>query len=276
MRRLVDRLRSTTLAARRRFATFALLAALPVALLAATPLQLPQALRELPHDKYAELVAQGYRMFVATPTYAPRYAGNALSCSNCHLDAGTRPHASPLGAAWGEYPAYLAKNDRVMTFEERVQDCFRYSLNGLAPPLDSQELRAIVAYAQWTARGAVVGGNAPGRGFPTIARTGSDPNALRGRDVYGRRCAACHGGDGAGRATSGGVRLAPPLWGLHSYNKGAGFARVDLLAGFVKANMPLGAADLTDQEALDVAAWVDLQERWPDPRKGLLRGFLDR
>jgi len=25
-----------------------------------------------------------------------------------------------------------------------------------------------------------------------------------------------------------------------------------------------------------VAAWIDLQERWPDPRKGFLRGLLDK
>ena len=51
--------------------------------------------------------------------------------------------------------------------------------------------------------------------------------------------------------------------------------RVDLLAGFLKANMPLGNANLRDQEALDLAAWVHLQERWPDPRKGLLSGALE-
>jgi thiosulfate dehydrogenase len=65
------------------------------------------------------------------------------------------------------------------------------------------------------------------------------------------------------------------VWGYASYNKGAGLHRVDLLAGFVKANMPLGAALLSDQEALDIAAWINLQERWPDPRKGLLRGLVE-
>lgn len=242
----------------------------------AAPPSLPPSIGNLPHDKYAELVAQGYRIFVATPAFAPRYGGNALSCSNCHLDAGTKAWAAPISLAWGEYPAYNARNDRVITFEERLQDCFRYSLNGLAPPVDSLEIRALVAYAQWIARGAVVGGNAPGRGFPSIGRTGSDPNALRGRDVYAKRCAACHGADGEGRRAAGGAYEVPSVWGLSSFNKGAGFARNDLLAGFIKANMPLGAPDLSDQESFDVAAWINLQERWPDPRKGVLRGWLER
>jgi cytochrome c551/c552 len=33
---------------------------------------------------------------------------------------------------------------------------------------------------------------------------------------------------------------------------------------------------LSDQQALDLAAWVQVQERWPDPRKGLLAGLLER
>jgi thiosulfate dehydrogenase len=231
--------------------------------------KLPE-LSDLPQDKYGELVRQGYRIFTNTTEHARRYSGNSLSCGNCHLDAGRRPHSAPLWAAWGMYPAYLAKSDRVSTFEERLQQCFRFGMNGIAPPIDSHEIRALVAYSQWLARGKPAGVELPGRGFPTIVRTGSDPNPLRGKTVYGKRCIACHGEHGEGRKDAG-----PPLWGLGSYNKGAGFFRIDLLAGFLKANMPLGNTDLTDQEALDLAAWINLQERWPDPRKGLLRGFLE-
>src|SRR5262245_24870175 len=70
-----------------------------------TPAALPD-LRDLPHDKYGDLVRQGYRIFNNTPEYARRYTGNALSCGNCHLDSGRRPHAAPMWAAWGMYPAY--------------------------------------------------------------------------------------------------------------------------------------------------------------------------
>jgi thiosulfate dehydrogenase len=63
---------------------------------------------------------------------------------------------------------------------------------------------------------------------------------------------------------------------MRSYNKGAGMHRLDLLAGFLKANMPLDNPDLSDQEAWDVAAWIHLQERWPDPRQSLIKGFLEK
>jgi thiosulfate dehydrogenase len=228
-----------------------------------------------PPDKHGELVYQGYLMFTQTPKAARVFAGNGLSCSNCHLDAGRKPDAAPLWAAYGMYPAYLAKADRVVTFAERVQQCFSFSMNGLPPPLDSHEMAALLAYAQWVARGQPVGVQLPGRGFPTIARTGADPNPLNGKALYAQRCAACHGAHGEGRKGADGYAV-PPLWGLQSYNKGAGLNRIDLMAGFLKANMPLGNADLRDQEALDIAAWVQLQERWPDPRKGLVAGLLER
>jgi thiosulfate dehydrogenase len=42
---------------------------------------------------------------------------------------------------------------------------------------------------------------------------------------------------------------------------------IDDAAGFVKANMPLGlGGSLTDQEAWDVATYIDSQERPQDPR----------
>ena len=59
----------------------------------------------------------------------------------------------------------------------------------------------------------------------------------------------------------------PPLWGRDSYNAGAGMHRVHTAAAFIKANMPLGQPNtLTDQEAWDVAAYINGKPRPPDPR----------
>lgn len=67
----------------------------------------------------------------------------------------------------------------------------------------------------------------------------------------------------------------PPLWGDHSYNHGAGLYRLSRFAGYIKANMPLGATYkaplLSDEEAWDLAAYVnsmprpskDLSKDWP-------------
>ena len=101
---------------------------------------------QFPPDKHGELVYQGYLMFTQTPKAARVFAGNGLSCSNCHLDAGRKADAAPLWAAYGMYPAYVAKADRVVTYAERVQQCFSFSMNGLPPPLDSHEMAALLAY----------------------------------------------------------------------------------------------------------------------------------
>jgi thiosulfate dehydrogenase len=230
----------------------------------------------LPTNKHGEMVRQGYAIFTSTPEFARRFTGNSLSCASCHLDGGRRAQAAPMWAAWGMYPAYLTKSDRVTTLEERIQQCFRFSMNGFPPPQDSQEMRALLTYMQFISVGRPIGVEQPGRGFPTISRTGSDPDAFRGKAVYANRCAQCHGTQGEGMRSAQDKSLFPPLWGHDSFNKGAGMNRIDLLAGFVKANMPYDKPDLTDQEALDVAAWIALQERWPDPRKGLVSGLLER
>lgn len=227
----------------------------------------PPLLESAPADKYGDLVRLGHRIVTDTPGSAPRYSGNRLSCTHCHLDAGRKADAAPLWAAWAAYPSWRAKDDRVSSFDERVQQCFRFSLDGIPPALGAIELQAIAAYAHFLAGGATIAPNLPGRGFPELAKTAQDPNPDRGRVVYGRHCAACHGDDGAGRE---GI---PPLWGRNAYNKGAGMAVVRTAAAFIKANMPLGNPVLTDQEALDVAAYINFQYRPHDPRKGLLGIF---
>lgn len=219
-----------------------------------------QELSALPQDKYGQMVRLGHQIFTETPVYASRYAGNSLACSNCHLDAGRRPHAVPMGPAYVAFPAWREKDDRVNYFDDRVQQCFRFSLNGVPPALGSIELQALTAYAAWLAKGLPMGDPmVAGRGLYQIPKTGRDPNPDRGGDIYRERCAGCH--DDA--------EVAPPLWGLQSYNQGAGLARNRTLAGWVKTNMPPGDENLTDQDALDVAAFVNFQFRPPDPRASI-------
>src|SRR3546814_1300407 len=87
-------------------------------------------------------------------------------------------------------------------------------------------------------------------------KLGYDPG--RGAQVFQQNCASCHGADGQGQRDINGRVVFPPLWGPHSYNWGAGMASVKNAAAFVKKNMPLGQTDrLTDQQAWDVAAYID-------------------
>ncbi|MGH1571090.1 c-type cytochrome [Methylobacterium sp. P31] len=147
-----------------------------------------------------------------------------------------------------------------------AQGCFRYSMNGKAPPLGDPALVALESYADFLARGAPVGENLPGRGYPEL----SEPPKLdlvAGAQVYAAKCALCHGGRGEGQATADGRIVFPPLWGPRAYNWGAGMSSIHNAAGFIKANMPFSqGGTLSDPEAWDVAAFIDGQERPQDPR----------
>jgi thiosulfate dehydrogenase len=61
--------------------------------------------------------------------------------------------------------------------------------------------------------------------------------------------------------------MFPALWGPRSFNIGAGMARLNTAAAFIKSSMPLGqGGSLTNQEAYDIAAYFTQQPR-PDFKK---------
>ncbi len=220
----------------------------------------------MPKDDFGAMVRLGKEIFVNTREHAGKYVGNGLNCSNCHLDSGRHAHSTPLWAAYVIYPAYRKKTQRVDTYEERLQGCFRYSMNGTAPPSGSRELTALVAYSYWLASGAPVGVKLPGAGYPELSKPATPPDIKHGASIYAENCGVCHGINGQG--TQLGDKYAfPPLWGKDSFNWGAGMHRINTAAGFIKANMPLGKPNsLNDQDAWDVAAFVVSHERPPDPR----------
>ena len=226
----------------------------------------PPAANSIPDNDFGKMVKKGEQIFINTRQNAPQFVGNSLNCVNCHLDAGRKANASPLWAAYISYPAYRGKNKHVNTFAERLQGCFRFSMNGKAPPLGDPTLVALESYAYWMATGAPVGGKVAGRGYPDVPKPPLPGDYVRGEKVYAQSCAICHGADGQGQ-TSGGKTVFPPLWGPKSFNWGAGMHDVKNAAGFIKANMPLGSGGtLTDQEAWDVATFMDSHERPQDPR----------
>jgi len=237
----------------------------PVQLQAAGAFNAPSA-ADAPNDAFGDAVRLGEQLITDTAAHAPQYVGNGLKCSNCHLDAGRKAGAAPLWAAFVNFPAFRAKNGEINTFQKRVQDCFLYSLNGTPPPLGSRELIAIESYAAFMARGLPSGMSPPGRGFPEINAPPKAPDDRRGSEVFAQKCSACHGANGAGQKIAGGP-VYPPLWGPQSYNWGAGMARIDKAAAFIRANMPQGSeGSLTVQEAWDVAHYIDGKTRPQDPR----------
>ena len=223
--------------------------------------------RPIPNDEFGKSVQLGRQIFDDPTRYAGQYVGNELHCESCHLDEGRHVGSAPLWAAYVSYPAYRAKNHHINTFEERLQGCFRFSMNGKAPPLGDPVLVALETYAYWMALGAPVDPKIAGRGYQVPAKPALPADYERGAKVYARNCALCHGGDGAGQRDNEGHVTFPALWGAGSFNWGAGMGNVGNAAGFIRSNMPLGrGGTLSDQEAWDVAQFMDSHERPQDPR----------
>ena len=220
---------------------------------------------DIPTGPFGDVVRRGRDIFTNTREHADAYVGNGLSCSNCHLDAGRLANSAPLWGAYVRYPAYRSKTGQVNDYTERLQGCFMYSMNGKAPPAGSPELIALETYSFWMAQGAPVGAKLPGAGYPKF-KPPQPPDYARGQSVFQDNCALCHGADGQGQQVAGRY-VFPPLWGRDSFNWGAGMHQMDNAAAFIKANMPLGrGGSLSDQQAWDVAMFMDAHERPQDPR----------
>ena len=221
----------------------------------------PPSPETIPGSQLGEQIRLGYEIVVNTQQYAKAYVGNRLNCTNCHLDAGLNPNAASFVGLAAVYPECRARNARVNTLADRVNECFERSLNGRALPSDSSKLQAVVAYITWLSRGVPSGATIPWRG---LQRIGSQrpPDPVNGKTLFANKCAFCHGSDGQG------TMAAPPVWGPQSYNIAAGMARVTVAAAFIKSNMPRGWGwSLTDSDAYDVASYVNSQPRPDFPAK---------
>jgi len=226
----------------------------------------PPDVDDLPSGEFGKAVRLGWNIFNDTQTYARAYVGNGLKCVNCHLDEGRKANSAPLWAAYGMFPAYREKNSRVNSYEVRLAGCFRFNMNGKVPPPGSKELIALMSYSYWLSKGAPVGVELEGRGYPKLTEPQQPPDVARGKKVFEANCAICHGADGQGTQVSGRYAF-PPLWGKDSFNAGAGMTQVHNAAAFIRANMPLGQGNtLTEQEAWDVAKFMNSHTRPPDPR----------
>jgi len=227
----------------------------------------PPAELTIPAGPAGTAIQEGKKLLAETRQRLPKNVGNGLNCTNCHLTGGTIANASPWVGIWGVFPEYRSRSGKVISLQERVNDCFERSMNGQALPYNSTEMNNILAYMQWLSKGVATGTSVKGRGFgPVDQKLTPDPG--NGRFVYAAKCTVCHGAEGLGMKNPDGGYTFPPLWGEDSFNDGAGMARTYTAAAFVKHNMPLGqGGTLSDQEAVDVAEFFTHQPRPVYPRK---------
>jgi thiosulfate dehydrogenase len=243
------------------------------------------ALEDLNLEPNADELQYGKDLIANTAEYLGphgkvRAISNGMNCQNCHLQAGTLPFGNNFAAVSSTYPKFRARSGTEEDVQKRINDCLERSLNGKPLDRNSKEMKAMVAYISWVGKEVPKGEIPKGTGIYEVPLLDRAADPIKGKEVYEAKCASCHQSDGKGQMKpEGRGYLYPPLWGEGSYNHGAGLYRLSRFAGYVKANMPLGATfenpQLTDEESWDVAAYVnsldrpskDLSRDWPDISK---------
>lgn len=224
--------------------------------------------------KYGRELIQNTALYLG-PNGTVKQISNGMNCQNCHLDAGTKAWGNNYAAVYSTYPKFRERSGALETIPKRVNDCFERSLNGQSLDTNSKEMLAIVAYIKWLGVGLNKGDKPAGSGIVEVPFLNRPASPEKGQLVYKAKCESCHQANGEGLLNADKNTYAfPPLWGEHSYNSGAGLYRLSRFAGYVKANMPLGASYnnpiLSDEEAWDVAAFVNTQKR---PSKDLSKDW---
>jgi thiosulfate dehydrogenase len=197
---------------------------------------------------------------------ARRFSGNNLACASCHMESGRTPGTLSLMESASKYPAFSARDGIQGDLADRINGCMQRSMNGRPLLKDSVEMRAMISYIEQLGRQHQAMGESRRLAAEPAAFVEPDRKAdvENGSKVYRSRCLICHGANGEGLKATAQLAdgyLFPPLWGPDSYNIGAGMARVLTAARFIKARMPLGNPALTDDEAFDVAAYMNAQQR---------------
>ncbi len=223
----------------------------------------------IPFNELGAMIRYGRELIINTAFYigpegrVSKNLGNKMNCSHCHLDAGTKPYAFNYLSTHANYPQYRAREDRIMSLAERVNNCVERPHNGKPLKLDSKEMTAIVCYIKWLGQNVPIGKQMEGCSPLEIQLPERAADPTKGEEVYKRECVSCHGADGEGKMRLDNVCYEyPPLWGLKSYQPGSSLHRVVKAAAFIYANMPNKNSTylnpkLTVEEAFDIAAFIN-------------------
>ncbi len=230
----------------------------------------------IPKGPERDAITYGMNLFMNTHKYlgtkgtVMKVSTNDVDCKNCHLNGGTKPNALPLFTVVSRYPNFRAREGRILNIQDRVNNCFVNPLLGHEIDVKSKEMYAITMYLKWlwdsNGNKMKLAGDIP-VSIPWLERAA---DLKKGEVVYVKYCARCHqpNGEGVPNPTDGGY-VYPPVWGMKSFSLGSSMHRIGKMAAYIKYNMPndkhLTNEQLTDEEAFDVAAYVNYEKIHPRP-----------
>lgn len=226
----------------------------------------PPSMDDVPEGEEGELIKLGYRYANETSTLLDEYVGNKLTCASCHANGGYEGSLDLVGISKTS-PSYNPRAGKEVTLEDRINGCFRRSMNGKPLPKESEEMKAMVAFYDYISQNVPDGTTE--RPWARLKKSEADienVDIAAGEELYNKACITCHG-------TGSDAPAGLALWGDDSYNIGAGMARKRTAAGFIQSFMPktemggYAPGSLTDEEAMNIAAYINAQERPDFPDK---------
>ncbi len=213
---------------------------------------------EMAPDDIHDEVMRGYNLLLHTNKLLPEYVNDRLTCSNCHFSAGNtlggKNGSISLVGVVRTYPRFSERFGKTINLVERINNCFERSMNGRPLPKDSKEMQSILIYLEWISSKIPERKTYPWLGLEPLAST-HIPDPARGAHIYKKNCSMCHLINGQGTENN------PPVWGPDAFNDGAGMSTLPKMASFIFYNMPYEDPFLTQEQALDVAAYLIDQRR---------------
>lgn len=235
----------------------------------------PPLARDMLVEENAASIIYGMRLLNETARLLPDNVGNGLNCNSCHMAQGKRPLGAPYINTINDYPKFMGRPQAVLNIQERINGCFRRSMNGFPIDESSAEMHAMIDYMDWLRGDVEKGHRVDIKNMEYFKVAEFTPDPVRGEEIYVQQCAACHGANGEGMKDQFGDFIFPALWGDESFNLGAGMARMSRASPFVLHNMPiavgldapLGQITLSKQDAVDVSAYFTVKPRPDFPDK---------
>lgn len=208
--------------------------------------------KALPTGALGDSIKLGHDIIADPHKYLPHNVVADMSCAACHVGVGTVTRGGSFVGTYARFPQWNKRSKRIIMLQDRLAECFLYSMNGTPPAYDSKEMIAMSSYIAYLSRKVPVGAKELADDRFIVPLPSGSPDVQRGGTLYAQKCVSCHQANGAG------VHGAfPPLWGPTSFNNGAGMSHIDRMTGFVRFNMPQNApGSLSLQDAYDISGWV--------------------
>lgn len=98
------------------------------------------------NEVFLEYVAKGDLLWHGNKVDGVQLGSSGMACAMCH------PHAADTHPY--QFPKFQVSMSKFATLEEMINWCIEKPTAGTAIPLDSDTMRALVAYITWSNRGA--------------------------------------------------------------------------------------------------------------------------